>query len=164
MIFVSVGSMLPFERLVQAMDGWAGAHPETPVVIQYGNGAYKPVHAKGFALVPVAEFRRLVNEAQLFVAHVGMGSIITALQAGKPILMLPRVKRLGEHNTDHQLATVTSLGRRPGLHFAADEVELVAIVDRLLASGAAAPAPISPSASPELIANIRGFIHDTRKS
>ena len=51
MIFVSVGSMLPFERLVQAMDAWAGAHPDTKVVIQYGNGAYKPAHAQGFASI-----------------------------------------------------------------------------------------------------------------
>jgi UDP-N-acetylglucosamine transferase subunit ALG13 len=158
-IFVSVGSMLPFERLVQAMDAWAGAHPDTKVVIQYGNGAYKPVHAQGFAMIPAAEYRRLVADAQLFVAHAGMGSIITAIQAGKPLLMLPRLQTLGEHNTDHQLATVKNVGNRPGLYSAADEVELVATIDRLLAAGAAIPAPISPHASPELIANIRGFIH-----
>ena len=32
-----------------------------------------------------------------------------------------------------------------------------------LAAGAAIPAPISPHASPELIANIRNFIHAARK-
>lgn len=156
--------MLPFERLVQAMDGWAGAHPETPVVIQYGNGNFKLRHAKGFVMTTAAEYRALVAEAQLFVAHAGMGSIITAIEAGKSLLMLPRLQALGEHNTDHQVWTSQSIGSRPGLYVATDEHDLVATIDRLLATGAAVPAPISPHASPELIAKLRGFIHGTRNA
>ena len=33
--------------------------------------------------------------------------------------MLPRSKPLGEHNTDHQLATAATVGQRDGLHVAA---------------------------------------------
>ena len=87
--------MLPFERLVQAMDNWAAAHPDVPVTIQYGSGVYKPRHAQGFVMTTAAQYRQLVAEAQLFVAHAGMGSIITAIEAGKPLLMLARLQALG---------------------------------------------------------------------
>jgi UDP-N-acetylglucosamine transferase subunit ALG13 len=162
MIFVSVGSMLPFNRLVQTMDGWAQRHPETPVVIQYGDGSYQPRFAKGLRLIPAAQYRDFVTQANLFVAHAGMGSIITAIQAGKPLLMLPRLQSLGEHNTDHQLATARNVGNRAGLHVAADADDLLAMVDALLAHDAAPPAPISRFASDEMLGNIRRFIHQTR--
>ena len=31
------------------------------------------------------------------VGHAGMGTIITALQSAKPLLVLPRIGALGEH-------------------------------------------------------------------
>ena len=30
-VFVSTGSMMPFDRLIRAMDAWAEDHPATPV-------------------------------------------------------------------------------------------------------------------------------------
>ena len=72
--------------------------------------------------------------------------------------MLPRSKALGEHNTDHQLATAATIGRRDGLHVAATEGELGPLLDALLADPAAAPAPIAPFASPAMIARVRAFI------
>ncbi|QXQ05244.1 glucuronosyltransferase [Sphingosinicellaceae bacterium] len=158
MIFVSVGSMLPFDRLVRAVDAWAGAHPETPVLAQIGRGKFEPVHARFVRLMPPDEYGRIVAGAELFIAHAGMGSIITAIEAGKPLLMLPRLQSLGEHNTDHQLATVRNVGDRPGLHHVDSDAELGAAIDRLLATGSAAPAPIARYASDELLDNVRAFI------
>ena len=45
-VFVSVGSMMPFDRLTRAMDEWAAANPGIPVEIQIGKGEYEPRHAK----------------------------------------------------------------------------------------------------------------------
>lgn len=157
-IFVSVGSMMPFDRLVRAADDWAAAHPATDVLIQLGNGKHLPTHARHVRLMPPGEYRRLVETAALFVAHAGMGSIISAIQAGRPLLMLPRRASLGEHNNDHQLATVRNVANRPGLHHVEHEDQLGAAIDRLLGGGGEAPAPISPHASPELIAAVRGFV------
>lgn len=162
MIFVSVGTMMPFDRLVRAADDWAGAHPETPVLVQIGNGTYEPVHAKFVRLMPAAEYRRTVANAALFVAHAGMGSIITAIQSGKPLLMLPRLQALGEHNTDHQLATMRNVGNRPGLHHVLTEGELAAKIDELLGAPGNAPAPISAFASEQLLGNVRSFIEGAR--
>ncbi len=161
-IFVSVGSMMPFDRLIRAVDDWAAAHPGTPVLAQIGNGWFEPVHARFVRLMPPGDYRRAVGDAALFVAHAGMGSIITAIQSGKPLLMLPRLQALGEHNTDHQLATVKNVGNRPGLHHVDREDALGAAIDALLATGSEAPAPIAPFASDELLGNVRAFVAGAR--
>ncbi len=157
-VFVSVGSMMPFDRLVQAMDEWAAAHPDVPVEIQIGRGRYEPRHAAFVRLMPVVDYRQRVAAARLFIAHAGMGSIISAIEAGKPLLMLPRLMAQGEHNTDHQLATAASIGARPGLHVATDVADLQARASALLADSGTPPAPISKRADPGFTARIRAFI------
>ena len=42
MIFVTVGSMFPFERMIRAMDDWTSQHPEQQVFAQIGGGKYEP--------------------------------------------------------------------------------------------------------------------------
>jgi hypothetical protein len=55
-IFVSVGSMLPFDRLVMAADDWAKANPDDPVFIQIGEGAYEPKQAPWVRIMPHGEY------------------------------------------------------------------------------------------------------------
>lgn len=158
-IFVSVGYMMPFDRLCRAMDEWAAANPGVAVEIQIGKGSYEPRHAKWLRTLPLADYQARVAGCALFVAHCGVGSIISAIQAGKPILMLPRLQANREHNTDHQLATARHVGVRPGLHIAADTDDLKTRASALLAGiTAAAPAPIAAHADPAFTARIRAFI------
>jgi UDP-N-acetylglucosamine transferase subunit ALG13 len=157
-VFVSVGSMMPFDRLTRAMDEWAAANPGIPVEIQIGKGDYEPRHARSVRKLALPDYQARVAGCRLFVAHCGMGSIISAIEAGKPILMLPRLEAMGEHNTDHQLATARHVGIRPGLHVAADADHLKARASALLADSGASPAPISRFADPEFTARIRAFI------
>jgi UDP-N-acetylglucosamine transferase subunit ALG13 len=157
-VFASVGSMFPFDRFVAAVDDWAAARPDVPVEIQIGGGAYEPRHARFVRMMPPALYARRIAEARLFIAHAGMGSIISAIEAGKPLLMMPRRMDLREHTTDHQFATVAKFRDRTGMHVADDEPALHAAIDRLLAAGSAPPAPIDPYASPELLAKVRAFI------
>ncbi len=158
-LFASVGSMFPFDRLVQAIDTWAAAHPEVAVEVQIGSGSFEPRHARFVRMMPPALYQQRIAEAKLFVAHAGMGSIISAIQAGKPLIMLPRLQHLGEHTTDHQLATIAKFRDRAGLHVADDVAALYIAVDRLLTDSGAPPAPIAPHASPELLARIKAFIN-----
>lgn len=162
MLFASVGTMFPFDRLVRTVDDWAAAHPDVPTLIQIGHGTYEPRHARFVRLLPPARYKAIVAAARLFVAHAGMGSILTAFEARRPLLMFPRRHALGEHTTDHQLATLAHFGQRPGMYAALDEAELAARIDALLADTGAPPAPISPYAEPALIERVRGFIHGAR--
>lgn len=157
-VFVSVGSMMPFDRLVRAMDEWAAANPGLSVLIQIGRGKYEPRHAGFVRLMPVGDYRALVAGSRLFVAHAGMGSIISAIEAGKPLLMLPRLHAEGEHNNDHQLATAANIGNRPGLYVAADADDLKARAAALMATSGTVPAPIGKLAPAAFTDRIRAFI------
>ena len=42
-----------------------------------------------------------------------MGTILTGLDLGKPVVVVPRLAACGEHRNDHQLATVEKLQRFP---------------------------------------------------
>ena len=101
------------------------------------------------------EFTRRVEECSVLVAHAGMGSILTALQYGKPILVMPRHAAKGETRNDHQIATAQQLGERPGIEVAVDEREIADKLDRL--SNLSAPPKISNTASPELVARLKSF-------
>ena len=158
-VFASVGSMFAFDRFARALDDWAAAHPQVRVLVQIGSGAYEPRHAAFVRMMPPALYQRRIAESRLFVAHAGMGSIIAAIQAGKPLLMMPRRFDLGEHTTDHQFATLAKFAGRDGLHTATSVEELHAKIDALLADGGVAPAPIDPFAAPDFTKRIAAFIH-----
>ena len=151
--------MFAFDRFARALDDWAAAHPQVRVLVQIGSGAYEPRHAAFVRMMPPALYQQRIAEARLFVAHAGMGSIIAAIQAGKPLLMMPRRFDLGEHTTDHQFATLAKFAGRDGLHTATSVEELHAKIDALLADGGVAPAPIDPFAAPDFTKRIAAFIH-----
>jgi UDP-N-acetylglucosamine transferase subunit ALG13 len=142
--------------MVRAVDEWAGSRGRTDVFAQIGKARYEPQHMDAVPFLSPSEFRERVRAARLLVAHAGMGSIITALEAGKPIMIMPKWARLGEHRSDHQVATAKRLGQKPGIIVAWDEEDLIVKLDR--EGGLCAPETIAREASPELIAAIREFL------
>lgn len=157
MIFVTVGAQMPFDRLVGAVDEWAGRTGHTDILAQIGPTDYRPQHIRWTAFIEPEEFRRTIESARAIVSHAGMGSIITALQYGKPILIMPRRGGLRETRNDHQVATAERFRGRPGIMVAMDEHELGDHLGHI--ATAAAPGMLSPHASPELIGAIRAFVH-----
>jgi UDP-N-acetylglucosamine transferase subunit ALG13 len=157
-IFASVGSMLPFDRLVRAVDEWAGGHPHVPVFLQTGAGAYVPRFAENARMLPHPDYARRLRECDLFVAHAGIGSIVQALEIGRRILMLPRLAALGEHTTDHQLHTVSRFRGTPGLEVAGDVPGLQMRIGSMLAQPRDTAARLPPFAPPEMIARVRAFL------
>lgn len=162
-IFASVGSMLPFDRFVRAVDEWAGEHPEAPVFLQIGNGEYEPRHAEWARIVPHADYARRLNECALFVAHVGMGSILQALEARKQMLLMVRDHSRGEHTTDHQLHTARRFAATPGLRITDDETELKRLIGELLAHPLPSGEGVPSSAPAAFIDRISGFLAPARQ-
>jgi UDP-N-acetylglucosamine transferase subunit ALG13 len=158
MIFVTIGSMFPFDRLVQAMDAWAEANPGAELLAQIGDGAYVPAHMPHVRRLDQADFSRTVAEAALVVAHAGMGSVITASQYGRPIVMMPRLQQWGEHTTDHQIATANWLRGKPGVYIADADADLGPRIAEALAAGPPATPTFPSEAAPEFIARIRQCI------
>ena len=161
MIFLTVGTQEPFDRLVAAVDAWAQTH-DVPVFGQLGAlkpGSHRPQHFEWREFITADEYQARLEASRLLVAHVGMGSIISSLTYGKPLVMMARRASLGEHRNEHQLATAAKFEGRPGLHIAADAAEVGPLIDRVLASGTTgAGGDFSPYASPPLIGALRAFI------
>lgn len=153
MIFVTVGTQLAFDRLVAAVDVWAGANPSVRVFAQIGPAEQNPRHIEHAPFLSPSRTQALMEEAELIVAHAGMGTVLSALGMGKPILILPRRAGLGEHRNDHQLATARWLEGRPGVHVAWETPDLGPMLDgrQRLAGGAA----IAPFASGALVERLR---------
>lgn len=156
MIFVTVGAQMPFDRLVKTVDQWASDHGREDVFAQIGQTDYRPSRIQWTRFLDPGEFKRRYEAARVIVAHAGTGSIITALQLGKPILIMPRRASLRETRNDHQVATAEQFRHFGSVVVAWDEKELIARlegVDDLDGRQA-----VGPYASHELVAAIRGFI------
>lgn len=157
MIFVTVGSMFPFDRLIQRVDEIAAAQPERTFFAQVGHARYRPTHLPFSELLSRGEFRAKVEAAELLVAHAGMGSVITAMELGKPIILVPRRVEWGEHNTDHQVATAKWLQSRPGVHVCFDDAMLGETIEAALRPSAARET-MSRFAPAALTDRLRAFI------
>lgn len=159
MIFVTIGSMFPFDRLVRAMDAWAAERrPEGgDVLAQIGEGAYRPAHMRWVARLGRSEYQAAVAGARLVVAHAGVGSVVTAGEFGKPIVVLPRRRHLAEHTSDHQMETAGWLRGKPGVHVAETEADLPARIAAALAEPRTGIRTESV-ADPAFIARLRAFI------
>lgn len=155
-IFVTVGTQLAFDRLVKAVDAWAGARGRSDVFIQTGPGAYTPRHAEHSPFVSPDEFRERCENCSAIVAHAGMGSILTALDIGKPIVVMPRKASLGEHRNEHQLATARRFKEMGSIAVAQEENELPGLLDAMdsIEPGAC----IGAHADASLIAAVRSVI------
>lgn len=158
MIFVTIGSMFPFDRLIRLMDGFAAANPGAELLAQIGEGDYVPAHMRYVRRLGQTEFAGAVAGAELVVAHAGMGSVITASQYGRPIVMMPRLQRQGEHTTDHQIATANWLRGKPGVFIADGDADLGPRIAEALAAGPPSAPIFPPEAPPEFIARLRACI------
>lgn len=154
-MFVTVGFQMPFDRLVRAIDEWAGAHGRTDVFAQTGDGDYRVRHIQAVPWLDPPQFRAKLEQADAIVSHAGMGTILTALELGKPLLVMPRRAHLVETRSDHQMATAREFAERGWLLAAADESELPARLGELTRFQPAAR--FGHEASPDLLGWLRAF-------
>jgi exopolysaccharide biosynthesis glucuronosyltransferase PssE len=154
-IFVTVGTQLTFDRLIAAVDEWAGSSGRE-VFAQIGPTRLEPRHLDYAQFVSPGECRERMLTADAIVAHAGMGTILTALEMGKPLLVMPRRAAFGEHRNDHQLATAHRFAELGRVKVAFDETELPQRLDEL---GRVTLQPcISAHAPDEFISALRAFI------
>ncbi|MBO9450817.1 glycosyltransferase family 28 protein [Tropicibacter sp. R16_0] len=129
MIFATVGTQLPFRRMLHALDDWAGSNPGVPVLAQTGDGQCAFHHMETVEQLGQREFRQRFKAAKLIVAHAGMGTILSAAELGKPIVLMPRRAEFGEHRNDHQLDTAQEMMRLSNVTVANDAEALHETLD-----------------------------------
>ncbi len=131
MIFVTVGAQLPFDRLVKTVDDWAEERNIPDVFAQTGKSSYHPKWIQAANFLPPDEYEKKIQAADFIVGHAGMGTIITAMEHSKPLIVMPRQAVLGEHRNEHQLATLKRFCSLQNIYAASDESELTQRLDCL---------------------------------
>ena len=154
MIFATVGTQLPFDRMVETLDQLASKMTEE-VIIQTGPTRLRLEHATGYEALDPTRYDEVVQSARVLISHAGIGSVLTASTYGKALIIVPRRRALGEHRNDHQLATARKLEHRKGIYVAWQMSDLQRLLDEpeLL--------PLEPSNAEQidpLIERIRAFI------
>ena len=147
MIFLTVGTLFLFNRLVRAVDkAIETGLIQEKVVAQVGKNSYIPRNMEYVESIDKEGFERKMTEASYVISHAGMGNIIIALKYKKPLLVMPRLKMYDEHINDHQLGIAKQFGERGYILVAYDENELIKQVVTLMSFR---PKPIK--SNPKLI-------------
>lgn len=101
MIFVIVGHHPEgFERLVKKLDEIAPEIDEQ-IILQAGFARNQPHSVSVFSFKPYEEVLQLMREARVVLCHCG-ACVIDALLLGKPLIVVPRLKKYNEAINDHQ--------------------------------------------------------------
>lgn len=162
MIFLTVGTQLPFDRLVETVDRWSAQNPEVAIFGQIADAGAKgflPTSFEWEAFVEPDEFTRRFDEASVIIAHAGMGSIISALTHAKPIIIMPRYADLGEHRNDHQIATAEQFKARAGVSVVTDYHEFDDALAKLIGGNKISePSTVIEFAEDRLVRTLRDFI------
>jgi UDP-N-acetylglucosamine transferase subunit ALG13 len=154
-IFVTVGSQLPFDRMTSAVVAWARAHGRSDVFLQTGDSAVDVTGFESVRMLDSAGIQRQFDRASVVVAHAGTGTMIECMLRGTPVIVMPRSAALHETRNDHQFATARKFASRAGIFVAWDEKELPALLDR--AATLARGCGIKPHAEESLLSALRAF-------
>ena len=113
MIFVTLGTQkFQMNRLVKAVDELAeSGRVGEDFFIQSGVSTYKAKHCECKDFMDSSKYVENINNCSVLVTHAGVGTIVTALKLGKPVVVVPRLAKFNEH-VDVSLSFI--LGMLPG--------------------------------------------------
>ncbi len=132
-VVVSLGMFkdIGFERLVRRL--LEILPPDADVLWQTGDTDVSGLGIVGHRAIPERELTQAIREADVLVAHAGVGTALAAFEVGKCPVLVPRRFAHGEHVDDHQTQIAGELGKR-GLAMCVDADELT--LDHLFAAAA----------------------------
>ncbi len=105
MIFVTVGSQMPFNRMLNIVESWAKIYSHESIIAQVGITSEKFKYLECYESFPPSDYQKKIEQAEIIIGHAGMGTILTSLEAGKPLLIMAREGKRHETRNDHQIAT-----------------------------------------------------------
>ena len=111
MIYVTVGTLRPFPRLICKMDEIAAELSEE-VIMQIATDDYKPRHSRYFQFCKLEDQSGYMEAARIVVAHAGVGTVRTLANLGKRSVFVVRRPEYGEVINDHQMEFARGLEKR----------------------------------------------------
>ncbi|MDD4251161.1 MAG: glycosyltransferase [Candidatus ainarchaeum sp.] len=108
-IFVTIGSMKPFDRLISEIDLIGTKHE---IFAQIGESELKPKNIKWKKMLNQTEFKQKIKWADIVICHGAIVTITQALSNNKQVIIVPRQKKFGEAIDDHQLEIAPLLEKK----------------------------------------------------
>ncbi|MER2998966.1 glycosyltransferase [Pontibacter populi] len=158
-VFLTTGTQEPFDRLIKAIDSITLYLEDITIIAQTPKSYYQPKNIQVFDFLDPSEFDFYFTEADLIVSHAGMGTVISALEKEKPIIIFPRLIKYKEHRSDHQMATAIKLKELNYVHVAFEEEELKSMIMSAFYNELKPLYKLGNYASDNLIIAIREAIH-----
>ncbi len=162
MIFVTVGSQLPFDRMIQAVDEVAPLLQGKEVIAQVFGMKYQPKNIKTLDYIAPKDFRSYVESAELIISHAGTGTILSVAQLQKPMIVFPRLGKLKETRNNHQIDTCVRLEQITKLQVAYDKEQLEEKIKLFLQGQLPVMDKVPAHASAQMLNSIRNFIQPKR--
>ena len=130
MIFVAVGTQkFQFNRLLKAVDDLIEqGQLDSDVFAQTGHSDYVPKNYKFKDFISKDEFESCIDRCDLLITHSGVATIITGLKLEKPVVVVPRLAKFGEHVDDHQFQIAESFSTKNLLLMCKEQDNLADIV------------------------------------
>lgn len=125
MIFVTLGTQkFQFDRLLKYIDEQIeNGKIKEKVFAQIGNSTYQPKNYEYKDFLDKTEFNEMIKESSLIITHSGVGTIIASINENKPVIVVPRLKKHGEHVDDHQLQIAESFSQKNFVISNGEEIE-----------------------------------------
>jgi UDP-N-acetylglucosamine--N-acetylmuramyl-(pentapeptide) pyrophosphoryl-undecaprenol N-acetylglucosamine transferase len=109
-----------FRRMIEAL---TVSLRDVDTVWQTGATDVSGLDIPARATVPHGELVEAIATADVVISHAGTGAALTALEAGRCPVLVPRLRRHGEHVDDHQVQIAAELlGRGLAVVAAPDEL------------------------------------------
>jgi len=134
-IFVTVGTQLPFNRVFEFVDFWVNnTKTKAKILAQKGGTEVTLGCHEAREFLGGEDFTSWLQKADCIVAHAGMGTIIEASINKKNLIIVPRKSAFGEHRNDHQLDTANKFRNMSNIRIAETKEEFFIHIEELLSS------------------------------
>ena len=104
-IFLTVGTQLPFPRLIKHFEQLALSNSSLIINAQISDDTQSYSGLNTYRYLSDLDYLSFFSGADLVVSHAGMGTVIQSLETCMPLIVVPRDHNLGEHRNSHQTDT-----------------------------------------------------------
>lgn len=113
MIFVTLGTQdKSFKRLLEQVEKEIKeGNIVGEVNVQAGYTSYESNLMNIFDYVDGDKFNEYIKKADYVISHAGVGTILTALENDKKVIVVPRLSEYLEHTNDHQVQIAEEFSR-----------------------------------------------------
>jgi UDP-N-acetylglucosamine transferase subunit ALG13 len=100
------------------------------VIAQVGYSDYKPKNFKVYQFMDKNIFENHIQQADVIIAHSGVGTIMSGLRLNKPVIVFPRLKKFNEHVDNHQIEIAKAFVQKNYVLSCENENHLLDIIEK----------------------------------